>query len=122
MNTKALKQLIKESVHEVIKEELSDILKEAVLGNRKTQEFLNEEQTSFKFNSNDVITKPSNGALRSKLNEIYGINDGKPKQIPKAVEAVVEAVGGEKNPFAAMFAQTAVEMTPADRANLSRLD
>lgn len=119
MNSIQFKKLIKESVREVIKEELSDILKEAILNNSKVKQELNEG-TSFSFTSNDVILKQTNNAsLRAKMNEIYGIGTPPPS---KHIEEVVEAVGGAKNPFAGILAQTAVEMSPQDRANLRQLD
>lgn len=121
MNTRTFKTLIKECVREVIKEELSDILKEAILNNSQVKHELNEG-TSFSFNTNDVITKPSNSTFRSKMNEMYGINTPQNIHKTKEVEAVIETIGGSKNKFANLFAQTAAEMTPQDRANLSRID
>jgi len=121
MNTNQFKKLIKESVREVIQEELSSILKEAILNNSKVKTELNEG-VAFSFNSSDVINrKSSNPELRNRMNEMYGFNNNQPV-VNKQAEAVVESVGGDKNPFANLFAQTAMEMTPQDRAALRQLD
>ncbi len=88
-----------------------------MLGNRQTQNFLNESNgnggnTEFSFNTNDVINRPSNPSIRSRFAEMQGINVEQPvkQQVPDTL------------PFLEMFKETAENMTAMDRQALSRLD
>lgn len=111
MNTKQFKSLIKEAVKEVIQEELSAILKEAVLSNRQTQTLFVESTPAPnpQINSNE---------MRNKLNNMYGFGTP-PKPSTPASNNINEV---KNNPIMNLLAETAMEFTPMDRANLTRLD
>jgi hypothetical protein len=106
MNAKLFKNLIKEAVREAVREEVGVLLLE-----QKKQE-LNESKT-FSFTSNDV---PTNGeaktALRSKMGAMFGYEQP---------QSSLQIDPASDNPFAAFIQDSAVNMTPQERAGLKNL-
>ena len=106
MNAKVFKNLIKEAVREAVREEIGVLLLE-----QKKQE-LNENKT-FSFTSSDVPMGniEAKAALRSKMGSMFGY-----EQQPQ-----LKVDSTSDNPFAAFIQDSAVNMTPQERAGLKNL-
>ena len=106
MNAKVFKNLIKEAVREAVREEIGILLLD------QTKQSLSESKT-ISFTSNDI---PVNGeaktALRSKMGAMFGYDQP---------QSSLQVDPASDNPFAAFIQDSAVNMTPQERAGLKNL-
>jgi hypothetical protein len=116
MNIKAFKRLIKEAVAEAIYEQLPEILEEQMV---KQQRQTLKENKTFSFNSQDAIGLPGDvrQGLASKMGAMFGHN------VPQ-IKSIIPDESGEPQQIdlSAFIADSAMNMTPQERAGLSRLD
>jgi len=114
MNVKTFKQLIKESVAEAVREELQAILMET-----QTPAKTIKENKTFNFTSNDITgIQDVRNQLRSKMGDMFGLTQ--PSRSTDNLPLTVDNTSD--NPYLNFIMDAAANMTPQDKAGLSRLD
>jgi hypothetical protein len=125
MNIKAFKKLIKEAVIDAINEELPYILEEHMV--KQEKKALRENRT-INFSSNDVQSFDPNARkqLADKMGNMFGMTPQPQYKSSVPLEVIHDQVNEETgetiNPYLAFIADSAQNMTPQEKAGLSRLD